>query len=49
VELLFENCLNDDGAGLESLDDNVRAGLDPFLKMKMEQLKAYDKDCKKLP
>lgn len=48
VEALFDNCLKDDGAGLESLDEDIRAGLGPFIEMKMEQLKAYDKDCKQL-
>ncbi|KAF2471052.1 phosphotransferase enzyme family protein-like protein [Lindgomyces ingoldianus] len=48
VEVLFDNCLNEDGAGLESLDKDARAGLSPFVKMKMEQVRAYDRDCKQL-
>lgn len=48
VDVLFDNCLNEDGRGLESLDEDLQAGLDPFVKMKMEQLKAYDIDCKEL-
>jgi hypothetical protein len=49
VDVLFYNCLSDGNAGIESLDEEVRAGLEPFVKMKMEQLKAYDEDCRKFP
>jgi hypothetical protein len=45
VDVLFYNCLNDGHAGIESLDEEVRVGLEPFVKMKMEQLREYDKDC----
>ncbi|KAF2428670.1 phosphotransferase enzyme family protein [Tothia fuscella] len=48
VDVLFDNCLNEDGADLDSLDEDVRAGLSPFVEMKMEQLRAYDEDCKQL-
>jgi hypothetical protein len=47
VEVIFYNCLNG-RADIESLEDEeVREGLEPFVKMKMEQLRAYDEDCKK--
>ncbi|KAF1989388.1 phosphotransferase enzyme family protein-like protein [Aulographum hederae CBS 113979] len=46
VEVLYDNCLNEDGHGLESLDESLQAGLSPFVDMKMEQLRAYDSDCK---
>lgn len=46
VDVLFQSCLNEAGAGVESLDEEVRAGLEPFVQMKMEQLRAYDRDCK---
>jgi hypothetical protein len=45
---LFDNFLNEAGAGVESLDEEARAGLEPFVQMKMKQLRAYDYDCKKL-
>ena len=47
VEVLFDNCLNEGGASVESLDEKVRAGLEPFVQMKTKQLTAYDEDCKK--
>jgi hypothetical protein len=47
VEVLFYNCLNDSGVGIKSLEEEVRAGLEPFVNMKMEQLRAYDEDCRK--
>lgn len=46
VDVLFQTCLNEAGAGVESLDEEVRAGFEPFVQMKMEQLRAYDRDCK---
>jgi hypothetical protein len=48
VDVLFDDCLKEDGAGIELLDEATRAGLDPFVRMKMEQLEAYDSDCKQL-
>ncbi|KID96856.1 phosphotransferase enzyme family protein, partial [Metarhizium majus ARSEF 297] len=48
VDKLFTDCLNENGAGAETLDEDIRAALAPFVKMKMEQLRAYDKDCKTL-
>lgn len=47
VDVLFNNCLNDGDASVESLDEEVRAGLEPFIEAKMQQLRAYDEDCKK--
>lgn len=48
VETLFDNCLNEGGAGVELLDDKARAGLDTFVQMKMKQLMEYNEDCKVL-
>lgn len=48
VDVLFRKCLNEDGHGLESLDEDLQAGLDSFVEMKIEQVKAYLKDCKEL-
>jgi hypothetical protein len=45
VEVLFDNCLKEGDAGVELLDEQTRAGLEPFVEMKMEQLKAHDKEC----
>jgi hypothetical protein len=45
VEVLFDSCLNEGNAGVESLDEEARAGLESFVGMKMEQLKAYDEEC----
>ncbi|KAH7414019.1 phosphotransferase enzyme family protein [Phaeosphaeria sp. MPI-PUGE-AT-0046c] len=48
VDVIFDNCLNEDGRGLESLDEDLQAGLDRFVEMKIKQLKAYDIDCREL-
>ncbi len=48
IDDLFDNCLGEGGVGVELLDDTASAGLEPFVKMKMEQLIEYDKDCEKL-
>lgn len=48
IEVLFDNCLNEGSAGVELLDDEARAGLEPFVQMKMKQLMEYDADCKML-
>ncbi|KAL9112421.1 MAG: hypothetical protein Q9227_003263 [Pyrenula ochraceoflavens] len=48
VEVLFNDSLNDSGAGIDSLSTEVRAGLDEFIEMKMKQLWAYVDDCKEL-
>ena len=31
VEVLFDNCLNEAGAGVESLDEEAPAGLEPMI------------------
>ena len=41
VDDLFNTFLNASGAGLESLDDEARAGLQPFIEMKMAQSDDY--------
>ena len=33
--------LHEDGAGVELLDEETRAEMEPFTQMKMKQLKAY--------
>lgn len=48
VDVLFENCLKDSADNQEPLDDETRDALPQFIDMKMEQLKAYDSDCKRL-
>jgi hypothetical protein len=45
VEVLFDSCMKEGGASIESLDEEARAGLEPFVEMKMKQLKAYDSEC----
>jgi hypothetical protein len=47
VEVLFDTQLRGDGAGIEMLDGEARKGLEPFVAMKMAQLKAYDNECAK--
>lgn len=48
VEEIFKHFLNDDCKGIECLDDETRGALEGFIRMKMEQLKAYDEDCRLL-
>ncbi|EFY92604.1 phosphotransferase enzyme family protein [Metarhizium acridum CQMa 102] len=48
VDVLFYNCLHEISTGVDTLDEHVRAALAPFVKMKMEQLRAYDEDCNRL-
>lgn len=45
VDGLFYTHLNEGSAGVESLDDEARAGLEPLIQIKIEQLRAYDKEC----
>lgn len=45
VEIFFDTYLKDDNAGLETLDEEARAGLDSFVELKMQQLKAHDHEC----
>lgn len=46
VDILFKNLLNKGTLGVESLDEEVRSGMKPFVQMKIKQLKAFDQDCK---
>lgn len=47
VEVFFDKYLNESNAGIESLDGDAREGLEPFVEMKMKQLRAYDDQCSK--
>jgi hypothetical protein len=47
VEVFFDKYLNGDNAGVGLLDEREREGLEPFVKMKMKQLRAYDEECSK--
>ncbi|KAH7396192.1 phosphotransferase enzyme family protein-like protein [Pyrenochaeta sp. MPI-SDFR-AT-0127] len=47
VEVIFDSCMKEGYTGVESLDEEARAGLEPFVEMKMKQLKAYDNECAK--
>ncbi|KAF2637005.1 phosphotransferase enzyme family protein-like protein [Massarina eburnea CBS 473.64] len=48
IDTIFENSLNDKADGLEALDEEMRVALPRFVAMKMEQLREYDSDCKRL-
>jgi hypothetical protein len=41
VDAVYWNVLHEDGAGVELLDEETRAEMEPFTQMKMKQLKAY--------
>lgn len=47
VEAFFDKYLNESNSGIGSLDEHEREGLEPFVKMKMKQLRAYDDECYK--
>ena len=47
VEDFYDKYLNERNAGIGSLDGDAREGLEPFVEMKMKQLRAYDDDCSK--
>jgi hypothetical protein len=47
VEVLFDKYLNESNAGIGSLSQDAREGLEPFVEMKMKQLRAYDDECSK--
>ena len=47
VEVFFDKYLNESNAGIGSLDKDAREGLEPFVEMKMKQLRAYDDECYK--
>ena len=42
VKVFFDTCLRESGAGIELLDEEARKGSKPFVKIKMQQLQAYD-------
>jgi hypothetical protein len=44
VDTVYWATLHDDSTSAELLDD-VRADMEPFIQMKMEQLKAYKEEC----
>jgi len=41
VDAVYWNVLHEEGAGVELLNEETRAEMEPFTQMKMEQLKAY--------
>jgi hypothetical protein len=41
VDAVYWNALHKDGAGIELLNEETRAEMEPFTQMKMKQLKAY--------
>jgi hypothetical protein len=45
VEVFFDKYLNESNAGIGSLGEDERAGLEPFVEMKMKQLRGYDDEC----
>ncbi|KAJ5106666.1 hypothetical protein N7456_003341 [Penicillium angulare] len=45
VDEIYWAALHSDGAGIELLDDEVRAEIEPFKQIKMDQLKAYKEEC----
>ncbi|KAL2867700.1 uncharacterized protein BJX67DRAFT_380644 [Aspergillus lucknowensis] len=45
VDVIYWAALHKDSAGIEMLDDKVRTEMEPFTKIKMEQLKAYKEEC----
>lgn len=47
VDEIFDSCIRDDGTSVESLDGEARARLEPFVEMKMKQLKEYKIECAK--
>ena len=46
-EVFFDKYLYESNAGIGSLDKDAREGLEPFVEMKMKQLRAYDDECSK--
>ncbi|KAM5350645.1 hypothetical protein ACJ41O_007150 [Fusarium nematophilum] len=44
VDAVYWKTLHEDGAGLEMLDDAIRAQMEPFVEMKMQQLGEYRKE-----
>jgi hypothetical protein len=48
VDYIFNEQLNPMAAGVEGLNDRERSWMEVFVKKKMEQLKEYQRDCKRL-
>ncbi|KAH7394212.1 phosphotransferase enzyme family protein-like protein [Phaeosphaeria sp. MPI-PUGE-AT-0046c] len=47
VEVFFDKYLNESDTGMGALDKDECEGLEPFVEMKMRQLRAYDDECSK--
>lgn len=47
VQVFFDRYLNESNAGIGSLGEDACEGLEPFVEMKMKQLRAYDDECSK--
>jgi hypothetical protein len=45
VEVLFDSCIRCELDCAKSLDEEARMGLEPFIDIKMKQLRAYDDEC----
>ena len=45
VDAVYWSMLREDGAGVELLDEETRAEMEPFTRMKMMQLEAYREQC----
>ncbi|CAG8136145.1 unnamed protein product [Penicillium salamii] len=45
IDTVYWAALHKDGAGVELLDDETRAEMEKFVKIKMEQLKTYREEC----
>lgn len=45
IDTIYWAALYNGGAGAELLDDKVRAEVESFTQIKMEQLKAYKEEC----
>ena len=45
LDAIYWAALHDGGAGIELLDDEARAEMEPFIEKKMEQLRAYKEEC----
>ncbi|CAI7644285.1 unnamed protein product [Penicillium bialowiezense] len=45
VDIIYWAALHQDGEGIELLDDETRANMEPFVQMKVKQLKAYKEEC----
>lgn len=45
IDSVYWAALHEEGNGIESLGDEIRSDLGPFVEEKMRQLKAYKEDC----